>query len=460
MKIRAIIAILLFPLLSIGGIAYYDTMTSIGTNAGIAYYEIPLGQTIIAASYWWDSSTWCTTFEINEDPFIPLTGTSTVANISMTYTQPALGLGGYVTSGSSYYGIIAAGSDTIVDSVANITIAGWARFDSFTDATFAGSRIFTLQRGAGGTLLGLGASSSGKVAAMTLSGSTAKEILGSDDISLFVWHHIAVVKTGASHQLYLDGKTNGTPASWTPSVALSGHSAYVGNDGNLSRFTTGDIGDVSVWSNALSNAQVESLFLDSAYQYYSYPSYLYLDTDSQRTNVLACLVFQEDQEVVQDVSWSGNDGTRSNTTWTTDGTNAWMDFDGSTGYVDSADIGTVKTLSFWINAHDTDGRVILDIDGTNYVNFSSGGSANVQPVSWPSATVYTDGTAGAGPVASNTWTHVCITDSTGVSASTFEVGRVGASYYDGAIDDLYAFSTELTAGQVMNLTTNGSHYSP
>jgi hypothetical protein len=65
--------------------------------------------------------------------------------------------------------------------------------------------------------------------------------------------------------------------------------------------------------------------------------------------------------------------------------------------------------------------------------------------------VYVDGSSSSIVVATSTWHHVVITDTTGVNASTFEIGRAGSSYFDGVIDDVRLYNRVLTASEVQRL---------
>jgi len=282
-----------------------------------------------------------------------------------------------------------------------------------------------------------------------------------------MWQYLVGVFDGTNITVYLDG-VPGTPVACNGITYSATSELRIGKYGDSATTALyGDLSDAVIYDVALSSATINSNMAYTAWgggtNGQGSTQYLYNDPDNQASNCIVCYSFDTDQDLVQNwaqqVSHADNgDRSASGTTWTADGTNTWLDFDGSTGYVDSADIGTVKTISFWINPDDVTDRKIINIDGTDQIELNA--SSNIVATSFPAATIYTNGVAGSGPLKTGVWTHVAVVDSTGVAASTFEIGRVGASYYDGAIDDVYAFSTELTAGQIVNLTANGSHYAP
>jgi hypothetical protein len=123
-------------------------------------------------------------------------------------------------------------------------------------------------------------------------------------------------------------------------------------------------------------------------------------------------------------------------------------FDGSNDYISVGNIGTVKTISFWMKADDNTSRKVINIDGTDQIEINS--SSAVVATDFPAATVYVDGSSGSATVGTS-WHHVIIVDTTGVSASSFEIGRVSSSYFDGMIDDIRVYNRTVTASEIESL---------
>jgi hypothetical protein len=126
-----------------------------------------------------------------------------------------------------------------------------------------------------------------------------------------------------------------------------------------------------------------------------------------------------------------------------------LKFDGESDYISVGDVGSgIKTITFWMKADVTASKKIINIDGTDQIETNS--SSEIVATDFPAATVYVDGSSSSATVDTN-WHHVAITDSTGVSASTFEIGRVGSSYFDGQIDEVRVYNRAITAAEVAEL---------
>lgn len=158
-----------------------------------------------------------------------------------------------------------------------------------------------------------------------------------------------------------------------------------------------------------------------------------------------------------DFSGFGNTGTLTGAgglpAWTSGKLGQAVFFDGSDDYVSVGNAGSsIKTVSFWMKADTAASKKVINIDGTIQVELN--GSSQVTATSFPAATVYVDGIAGS--AVDTGWHFVTVTDSTGVGASTFEVGRVAGSYFPGKIDDIRLYSRALTAAEVLALYKQGA----
>jgi len=470
MKIRASIAILLLPVFAMGTLVHYDTMTSLGTNAGIVYYELPLGCSIYTPPVPYDpyaDAVWCAvksgwTDEIGSNDLFSIGAATSLVEPTNSFSAV-----GVFPGGVSY----AQDNSNQVDElkIQEFSVAGWMKIDAFeTAATLQTLMSMTRdpQTTFGWNLYYLETANVVEFSVDKNGGGDWVKT-SSRDMTENVWQYLVATFDSTNLLCYLDG----VPGSATACSKLTYYADTVLTAGSLSTTSAEDLigqaSQLAIYDYALSSNTINSNMIYTAWGGGTHgmgtTEYLFNNPDNIASNCLVCYSFDTDQDLAQNwaqqVSHADNgDRSASGTTWTDDGTNTWLDFDGTNGYVDSADIGTVKTISFWINPDDVTDRKIINIDGTDQIELNA--SSNIVATSFPAATIYTNGVAGAGPLTADVWTHVCITDSTGVSASTFEVGKVGASYYDGAIDDVYAFSTELTAGQIVNLTENGSHYAP
>jgi hypothetical protein len=130
---------------------------------------------------------------------------------------------------------------------------------------------------------------------------------------------------------------------------------------------------------------------------------------------------------------------------------------GSGEYIDFGNAGSGnKTVAFWVKfSGSTDSQTILNLDGTDHIE--TNGSNDVVATSFPAATVYVNGSTGSANIArAGEWYHVVITDSTGVNASSLEIGRLGSDTGAFVIDDLRLYDTELSAGDIKRLYDLGN----
>ncbi len=127
-----------------------------------------------------------------------------------------------------------------------------------------------------------------------------------------------------------------------------------------------------------------------------------------------------------------------------------LELDGVDDHVDIGNIGSgIKTISFWIYSDDITSRKIIDIDGIDQIELNASG--DVQATSFPAATIYKDSVSGSTRLATSTWSHIVVTDTTGVNPSNFDVGAVSTSYFDGRIDDVRVYNRALSVEEVTRL---------
>ncbi len=126
-----------------------------------------------------------------------------------------------------------------------------------------------------------------------------------------------------------------------------------------------------------------------------------------------------------------------------------LEFDGLDARLDVINpLGTVKTIMFWFKADDVTSQKLINIDGTDQIEVD--GSDDITATSFPGATViYVDG-AVATAVSNDTWHHIVVTDATGVSASVFQIAKVGATFGKIKMASVTVLSTVLTATDVLD----------
>lgn len=104
---------------------------------------------------------------------------------------------------------------------------------------------------------------------------------------------------------------------------------------------------------------------------------------------------------------------------------------------------TVNTISFWVNPTSAT-QSLMQLNGSTNITASSG-SINANGFSSP--TIYVDGVA-TSDLTPNKWQFVTITSPTSINASDIVFGKVGASHFEGVIDDVRMYNAVLTADEI------------
>ena len=139
--------------------------------------------------------------------------------------------------------------------------------------------------------------------------------------------------------------------------------------------------------------------------------------------------------------------------WTAGKTNNALDFDGSDEYADIGDTNlNLIAIGFWIFA-DSATDDIIDFDGGTHTITVSGGEITAGGFSSP--TIFVDGMEDA-TIATGAWHHVFVKTDTAFEVSNMDIGRIGAGYFDGKLDDVKFFNYALTDEQVKMEYTGGA----
>ncbi|QQG47496.1 MAG: DUF2341 domain-containing protein [Candidatus Woesebacteria bacterium] len=124
-------------------------------------------------------------------------------------------------------------------------------------------------------------------------------------------------------------------------------------------------------------------------------------------------------------------------------------FNGSSKYFNSGStISGVQTISFWVNPGSTTDNFINLAAGI-YINATTG---TVAATGFTSPTIYVNGVQSSTIVASS-WQLITVVDTTGTSASAFEIGRANSSYAanNSQIDEIRLYNRALSAAEVQQL---------
>jgi len=130
--------------------------------------------------------------------------------------------------------------------------------------------------------------------------------------------------------------------------------------------------------------------------------------------------------------------------WTEGRYNSAIEFNGSSTYIDGfGAIGDVKTVSFWIKAGSLTEEV-MDLNGTQTITISAG---TISANGFTSPTIYVDGKVSS-TLPDTDWHHIAITTDTAVSASAVVIGKVGADYFTGTLDNVQLYPYARTADEI------------
>ncbi|MEM7827041.1 MAG: LamG-like jellyroll fold domain-containing protein, partial [Candidatus Aenigmatarchaeota archaeon] len=163
--------------------------------------------------------------------------------------------------------------------------------------------------------------------------------------------------------------------------------------------------------------------------------------------------------LLKDYSGFENNGTLKNgtntcynndcPTWVNGKFSYGLQFDGINDYVDCGDVGTVKTIEFWIKTN-TLTEDILQLNSSVNVSVSEG---TISANGFSSPTIYVNGAEGS--TLTTQWSHVAITTNSGINANEVKLGAVGTSYFNGTIDEVRIWNRVLTTDEI--LIHNASH---
>jgi len=130
--------------------------------------------------------------------------------------------------------------------------------------------------------------------------------------------------------------------------------------------------------------------------------------------------------------------------WTEGKYNSAIEFNGSSTYIDGfGAIGDVKTVSFWIKAGSLTEEV-MDLNGTQTITIGAG---TISANGFTSPTIYVDGKVSS-TLPDTDWHHIAITTDTAVSASAVVIGKVGADYFTGTLDNVQLYPYARTADEI------------
>ena len=147
----------------------------------------------------------------------------------------------------------------------------------------------------------------------------------------------------------------------------------------------------------------------------------------------------------RDVSGHGNNGTVTGATYIEGPFNgrSVMRSDGTDDKVACGNIGTVRTIAFWVNPDTTTEELILLVAGSD-IMVSSG---TITYATVTASATYVNGELSTTLVA-DVWQHVVCVLSADVAASAFGLANDGTNYGDCDLADVRAYNVALTGDEI------------
>lgn len=171
--------------------------------------------------------------------------------------------------GPTAYGFAGGSSDEVVvsdGSFANVgsgdlTVAAWVR----CTGTGSGNRIVDHRFVASDPRVGFRLSAGGGTLGFTFEDSSNNQIQTSGtDIADSTWHFVALAKSGTSATSYLDGAQDASASDSSFGNFDTSEEFRIGQrtdtSSNYPSAFAGDIAEVAVWTTALSQSQIQTLF--------------------------------------------------------------------------------------------------------------------------------------------------------------------------------------------------------
>ncbi|RJP47639.1 MAG: hypothetical protein C4584_00160, partial [Armatimonadetes bacterium] len=297
------------------------------------------------------------------------------------------------------------------------------------------------------------------------------------------WHHIVMTYDGSDTKIYLDGQSK------TITTGLGTDAGHFGNLGGIddiswgsrimsstrSMHLTGQLDNARIYDKTLSQAEISDLYgTGGDRQGYTTTNYANKELvrkysadvtvgspadnheESWTKGPVAYWSFDSGQgQTAQDLTSNNNDGTLGADSSVASDDPSWISedlcvsgkclkFDGTDDYVNvSNTINSVQTVSFWTKPSSNTVSLIDFDGGTHYISASSG---TVSATGFTSPTIYVNGVSG-GTLTANSWNHIEVTTGTSFNATAITIGKEGANYIKGFIDEPKIYNYARSAAQ-------------
>ena len=134
----------------------------------------------------------------------------------------------------------------------------------------------------------------------------------------------------------------------------------------------------------------------------------------------------------------------------------FLDFDGVNDYMDVGDTGgDCMTVICWIKPTSTTEKIIDFDGGTHALEIISG---VVTATGFDTPVIYVDGSINVTTVSAGAWFMIAVTTNTIFDVDDLDIGRVGATYYDGGISNVFIFDIVLNAETIKKFWHNPARF--
>jgi len=134
--------------------------------------------------------------------------------------------------------------------------------------------------------------------------------------------------------------------------------------------------------------------------------------------------------------------------WTTGQYGLAYDFNGVSDFIYAGDIGSARSVSFWIKSDSLTQKIMTLDGGTHYLEVSAG---TLSAQGFDNPVIYVDGVE-ASTIDTADWHHIAVVTETTIGADAVLWGKVNISgtnyFFDGIIDELYVYNRALSAEEV------------
>jgi hypothetical protein len=181
--------------------------------------------------------------------------------VLVRYPTPSTVVTGKFVNGRSFDGVsdYVNLTSTPTTSTGSFTIEGWIK----TSTTGTTQRIVTYGTATTNNGISLFVNTSNQVEADVYGGTGPTS---TTTITDGTWHHVAVVNTAGSFQIYIDGSTSGSPVSLSPNITSSSTNRIGTNYAAGADWFKGSIDDVRIYNSARNQTQIQADVNNYTYQ--------------------------------------------------------------------------------------------------------------------------------------------------------------------------------------------------